>query len=243
MKGQRLGAVTPDLGRTATMRPAAHVDDSRRHLDHDVLHELSTIALLASLLNSSTELGPESRRRAKQIITEVGWLEKLVRSYESAARDIDDPEVQVREVVQLESLVQSIVTTARAHIDTDITITTTAVGVVADRIALGRALRNLIWNALDAAGPTGHLTVRVTERIGMAAVDIEDDGPGFGNRETTGTCLGLEIVRQVVAAYAGQIEIGRSPLGGCRVRMTLPAVAASSAEDDGIDTFDTAATG
>jgi signal transduction histidine kinase len=228
------------LRRSAPEGPNGRQDNGRRQLDHDVLHELSTIALLASLLNSSTELSPESRQRTRQIMAEVGWLEKLVRSYQTAARDMASPEAQIREEVQLDSLVQSVITTARAHIGTDIILETTTVRVAADRIALGRALRNLIWNGLEAAGPNGHLVVRVTERAGTAAVDIEDDGPGFGNRESTGMCLGLEIVRQVVAAYAGEIEIGGSALGGCLVRMTFPALAGQDAEEDGVDPFEAA---
>src|ERR1700719_2991538 len=55
-------------------------NDGRQRLDHDVLHELSTIMLLASLVIESADVGTESRRRARQIITEARWIEKLVRS-------------------------------------------------------------------------------------------------------------------------------------------------------------------
>jgi two-component system sensor histidine kinase BaeS len=202
--------------------PAAP-DEARRRLDHDVLHELSTIALLASLLNSSADLGPENRRWAKQIMTEIRWLEKLVRSYQNAG---EDPVAGLpgRQPVRVDLLVKGIVQTARAHTETRITCAATPATVLADRTSLGRALRNLIWNALKAAGEAGHVDVHVLLCDGSAVVDIHNDGPAFDPGKRSGTRLGLEIVRQVVAAYDGEVQIGGSPLGGCRVTLRLPAV-------------------
>lgn len=122
-------------------------------------------------------------------------------------------------------MIRGILRTARAHVDTRIELTAPSVTVVADRIALGRALRNLIWNALEAIGPEGRLDVRITEEDGNAIVDIQDNGPGFGAGKPSGSHLGLEIVRQVVDAYDGRVEIGKSELGGGRVWLILPAVA------------------
>jgi signal transduction histidine kinase len=42
------------------------------------------------------------------------------------------------------------------------------------------------------------------------------------NRATGGAGLGLAVVRSLVEAHGGTIEIGAAPGGGTRVNVTLP---------------------
>jgi|SRR3954471_21175968 hypothetical protein len=44
-----------------------------RPLDHDIRHELGTIALSASLLGTANEVRPDSRRRAEEIDPLMFW--------------------------------------------------------------------------------------------------------------------------------------------------------------------------
>ncbi|MBR0343850.1 MAG: sensor histidine kinase, partial [Rudaea sp.] len=77
-------------------------------------------------------------------------------------------------------------------------------------------------------------------REGGLALSVEDDGQGLdvsaetalmrgGRLDESGTAhhgLGLSIVRDLVEATAGEIELGRSrELGGLRVALTWPEVA------------------
>ncbi len=98
--------------------------------------------------------------------------------------------------------------------------------------------RNVFANALEAApGP-----VRVTVRCGPAAVRGEpavrvavcDDGPGFTpaqrqnvfepfyTTKTRGTGLGMAIVRRIVEAHGGEIEVGDRDCPGAEIVITLP---------------------
>ena len=45
---------------------------------------------------------------------------------------------------------------------------------------------------------------------------------GVGVQDRPGSGLGLAIVRQDIAAHGGTVEIGDSPLGGCRITVRLP---------------------
>lgn len=68
-------------------------------------------------------------------------------------------------------------------------------------------------------------------------VCVDDDGPGIDEGQTEavlgrgvrldesvpGSGLGLAIVHDAVRAYGGALALERSPLGGLRVRVTLPA--------------------
>ena len=109
--------------------------------------------------------------------------------------------------------------------------------VLGDRLALRRVFANIIDNAL-AYGHAAH--VRAALKDGAVVVSIDDEGPGIPadqrqtvlepfhrmeksrNRATGGAGLGLAVVRNLVEAHGGTIEIGASPGGGTRVSVTLP---------------------
>jgi signal transduction histidine kinase len=91
------------------------------------------------------------------------------------------------------------------------------------------AKREVIVRAQFDAADEAHDT-------GKIVLEVEDDGPGLpkeqredalvrGKRldETKpGSGLGLSIVAETVAMYGGEIDLGLSPSGGLRVRLTLP---------------------
>jgi signal transduction histidine kinase len=78
---------------------------------------------------------------------------------------------------------------------------------------------------------------RAASDPGRLVLRIDDDGPGLTQAEIAeagqrgkrldetkpGSGLGLSIVADLVALYRGETQFGRSPLGGLRVEVTLPA--------------------
>ena len=104
-------------------------------------------------------------------------------------------------------------------------------------VALKRALRNLIENAVRYGGKA-----RVSAVIDQAAVTIavEDDGPGLPpdqiedafqpfvrlepsrSTETGGIGLGLAIARSIVRAHGGSLMLVNRPEGGLRAEIRLP---------------------
>ena len=98
----------------------------------------------------------------------------------------------------------------------------------------------LLGNLLDNACKWAAEKVRVAVASGPGLdLTVEDDGPGIpkerrsallarGGRldeEEEGHGLGLAIAQDIVAAYGGRLELGRSAeLGGLRVRVVLPPV-------------------
>jgi two-component system sensor histidine kinase HydH len=93
------------------------------------------------------------------------------------------------------------------------------------------ALLNVIRNAAQASPPRGRVVVRIEDRGNYAAIFVDDEGQGFPEAETprlfepffttraTGTGIGLAVVRRVVEANRGTLEIARTPLGGGRLGM------------------------
>jgi signal transduction histidine kinase len=107
----------------------------------------------------------------------------------------------------------------------------------ADPDKIDQVVGNLVENALRHG--EGTVTVTVAPYDGGAEVLVEDEGEGIppetaarvftrfwrGNRGR-GTGLGLYIVKGLVEAHGGSVEVGRAASGGARFRFVLPAGAA-----------------
>jgi two-component system, NtrC family, sensor histidine kinase HydH len=106
------------------------------------------------------------------------------------------------------------------------------VAMDADLVQL--ALGNVILNAVQASPTGAKVTLRLQDRGGAGALIVDDEGSGFPRdsverflepfytTRATGTGIGLAVVRRVVEACAGSIEISQSPTGGGRFTMLFP---------------------
>lgn len=106
--------------------------------------------------------------------------------------------------------------------------------VPADRDLLGRALGNLLSNALDAMPEGGTLRLRTLVGPGTVSVEVEDTGPGLNQEQKTrlftpyyttkraGTGLGLAIVQGIVSDHGGRIEVRSEPGVGTVFTLVLP---------------------
>ena len=107
-----------------------------------------------------------------------------------------------------------------------------------DADKLDQIMANLLENAVRHG--SGHVTIDIeaapSSDAAGASVTVTDEGEGIpeglhdrvftrfwrsGRRGGTG--LGLYIVRGLVEAHGGRIEVGRAPTGGALFRFVLPA--------------------
>jgi two-component system nitrogen regulation sensor histidine kinase NtrY len=104
-----------------------------------------------------------------------------------------------------------------------------------DARLLGRALRNLVENALRATGGGGRIAVHARRRGDEVEVEVEDDGPGvspadldrifepYFSTHDSGTGLGLPIARRIAEEHGGRLTARNRDTGGLRVTMSWPA--------------------
>lgn len=97
--------------------------------------------------------------------------------------------------------------------------------------SIERALANLVQNAVEHGGDA------IIVRIDAASVEVEDNGQGIPKEEhervlepfhrlrphSSGTGLGLNLVKQVVDHHCGRISIAKAETGGAIVRIEFPA--------------------
>jgi len=122
-------------------------------------------------------------------------------------------------------------------------------GVVdADPDALGRALWNLLDNAVKYSGASRTVFVNVDVRDGSVAISVRDQGLGIPRHEQEaifekfvrgaasrthgikGTGIGLAMVRHIVRAHGGEVRLESAPGAGSTFTIVLPS-ANSTAEE------------
>ena len=101
----------------------------------------------------------------------------------------------------------------------------------ADPDLIGRAVLNLVLNAIEAAA--GRVIVELAPRGEGFSLAVSDDGPGsapdvidrlfdpFFTTKDVGTGLGLSIVHRIVDAHDGTIAASNAPKGGARFELTI----------------------
>jgi two-component system, NtrC family, nitrogen regulation sensor histidine kinase NtrY len=106
--------------------------------------------------------------------------------------------------------------------------------VQADAEQLGRALQNLLLNAIDALPEGGQVAVRTAGGPETVRIDVSDSGTGLTDEErqrlftpyyTTkqhGTGLGLAIVQSVVADHRGRIWVDSREGRGTTFHVEIP---------------------
>ncbi len=118
-----------------------------------------------------------------------------------------------------------------------------AVTVAGDRERLKQVLVNLVDNAIKYTPPGGCVTVEVGAEGETAFVSVEDNGIGIDpghlerifdrfyrvspDRGESGAGLGLAIVRSIIDAHGGTVELRSAPTMGSSFRVELPLAPAN----------------
>ena len=112
--------------------------------------------------------------------------------------------------------------------------------VVGDPAWLEQCLRNLIGNAAKYAASGKWIGIRLRREEGFAAIRVEDRGPGVEaadlkklfapfyrarsavEAQTEGSGIGLSVVKRIVEAHRGTVDLKSEPGKGCIFTVRLP---------------------
>jgi signal transduction histidine kinase len=225
METQKKYARLPDQRRRATRRSDDFGPGGRAELCHDLREPAATIVMLADA--AATESGDPLavRRRLRQIQAQARWLAALLESGSTS----DEPRLlDVGALVKdcLEHIALNGPHSPTVEVPVGVAL------VEAPPIALRRAVANVIANAVRAAGPDGAVVVRIGHSGDFVAVEVEDDGPGFG-RIPTVHGVGLEITDAALRFLGGGLEISAVPSGGTCVCLRIPLSPSRTAREGG----------
>lgn len=236
-----------ERSRLTAERVAAWREVARR-IAHEVKNPLSPIRVAVENLLRTKERAPVDLARAVEeegevILQEVESLRRLVDEFSAFARlpapsfAPCDPGKLVRQAVA-----RIAERAGRLGVSLVEDLADAPVEIAADAEQLGRALRNVLDNALDALEGSARKEIRV--RLGrvsggwgaMAEFEVKDTGCGLDAEarrrifepyfttkgERGGSGLGMAIVHRIVTEHGGVALADGSPGGGTVITLRLP---------------------
>ena len=223
---------------------------------HELKNPLAGIEVMAGLLRRQVSDLPDAQSLVADILSEaklansiVVEMLEFVRPIRLQVEQTDVAEVLHQAVTTAESKA------TRGNVDLKLSIDRSLPLVDGDHNQLCQVFTNLLTNAFEALDGRGHVeitaAVQLMEQdpafatdnpapVRMLVVEVADDGPGvqadqndrifdpFFTTKPQGSGLGLPIVRKIVDAHDGRIDLDSSPGRGTRFRVTLPVSSGSS---------------
>ncbi len=244
------GLMAPALKRKWTEIPAVErkkalpvrrdSDAGLETLAASVAHEIrNPVAAVKSLVQQMAE-APEHEDNAEYARVALEELERVERSIAHLLRYAREEHFKPSET-RLDRVIESAIGTFDGRLDGIIVERELEqVALRADAEQLRRVFINLVGNALDAMAddetPAATLTVACGRNLAGTEVwaRVADSGPGmsakqldrvfepFQTSKARGTVLGLAIVRKVVAAHGGTVEVRSEPGLGTEFSLRLP---------------------
>jgi signal transduction histidine kinase len=205
----------------------------------DASHQLRTplAALRLRLENLERDVAVAGRAELDGALTEVERLSRLVDALLTLARADRAPTAP--RPLALEPLVdERMAAWAALAEEREVRLRARTRGAPAALATPGRieqVLDNLLANALDASPPRGTITVEADAVGPWVELRVTDEGPGMSAEDRTrafdrfwrsapgseGFGLGLAIVRRLVRADGGAVELREAPSGGLQAVVRL----------------------
>ncbi len=228
----------------------AETERERRRLMADVSHELRTplTVIQGNVEGMIDGLYPADRESLERILVETRQLERLIEDLRTLSLADAGALGLTREATDLGALAADTVAAWEPQADqAGVRLETTAdaglPSLELDPLRLRQVLTNLVANALRHTPAGGNVRVVVRAAASGQLVEVIDSGTGMDadaashafdrfwrSPESTGAGLGLAIVRDLVAAHGGTVELDTAPGRGTTVRIRLPSADTTEAE-------------
>jgi signal transduction histidine kinase len=211
-----------------------------RRLAHELKNPIFPIQLSIETLRRVAEEDSSGRRLADlfreaslTILDELRSLRKIIDEFSLFAR-MPAPQPAPLAVNEIVEQALRLYSPRAGGVEVSTELAGDLPPVTGDRDLLGRALGNLVSNALDALGGAGRLTLRTARHGDGVRIDVEDTGPGLSDEQRTrlftpyyttkrgGTGLGLAIVQGIVSDHGGRVEVSSAPGRGTAFTLFLP---------------------
>ncbi|MCK5739271.1 HAMP domain-containing protein [bacterium] len=213
---------------------------------HELRSPLTSIAGFSELLQDSSISREQQHDFAKIILTEANRLGELINKFldisriESGKNQLNKIETTVFEVV-FNVLGGNIHIAERKQIEVETDFPDDLPLIRVDSEMMGEVILNLFSNAVKYSPPHTKVTLRAWQSESQLAIQITDQGYGIPEKDiskifdkfyrvsdsdreetVTGTGLGLALVKEVVEAHNGTIDVVSHPDKGSQFTVRLP---------------------
>jgi len=216
-----------------------------RQVAHEIKNPLTPIQLSAEHLrrvhlDRGRPLEPVLEGCVDSILSQVRLLRQIASEFSSFASTPSARRAPASLHDLVEEVVRPYVTGAGERVAFQVDVPAELPILSLDRTLVGRALTNVIDNALHAMPGEGTLSISGWEAGGTVALRIEDNGVGmdeeaqqrlfepYFSTKAVGTGLGLSIARRNIELNGGTIAVSSEKGHGTTVTITFPIGNSSS---------------
>jgi two-component system, OmpR family, phosphate regulon sensor histidine kinase PhoR len=235
-------------------------NDFLSSVSHELTTPITSVRMFIDTLRQERVSDPAEKARCLEIIDrEMARLDVLVGKLvalsrlEAGRQPFERKPIAVVDIVE-EALAAFEVTRVGAAVDLTVELEPD-LHVVGDRPQLVQVLSNLLANAWKYT-PGGDQRITVRARAlprRRVALEVADNGPGIPDADrqrifvefergraaaesrAAGFGLGLAIVRAIVRAHSGRVDLLNNPGGGALFRVTLPRGPREAAEHRAVE--------
>jgi signal transduction histidine kinase len=221
---------------------------------HELKNPLAGIEVMAGLLRRQVPDSPDAHSLLADIISEAKLANAIVVEMLEFVRPIrlQMEQTDLREVLQ-QSMTLAEGKAPRGDISLKLELSRNLPMIDGDFHQLCQVFSNLLINAFEALEGQGQIRIRAAAELvepdpafsaddpptHAVVVEVIDNGPGvpgdltdrifvpFFTTKPKGSGLGLPIVRKIVDAHEGRIDLSSDVETGTRFRVTLPVSTAS----------------
>ena len=216
-----------------------------RQVAHDIKNPLTPIQLSAEHaqrvnIDRGRPLSPALDECVTAILHQVRLLRQIASEFSSfASSPTARPEATALPAL-LEEVVSPYRTGLTGRVEIAIDMPTILPLVLIDRTLFGRAVTNVMENALHAMPGGGRLSIRASSHESRVTIAIADTGVGMDSEaisrifepyfstKATGTGLGLTIAKRNIELTGGTIDVTSAKGVGTTVTFSVPALAGNA---------------
>jgi signal transduction histidine kinase len=204
-------------------------------VSHEIKNPLGIIRSTSELLGEMPEADEPHKRLSNVITEESTRLNQIVTEFLDFAR----PEVPNPHDCHLEEIIKRLISFMRPELDkrsikVDDNLNGRSLKLFADQELLYRAFLNILINAMEAMEDGGEIAIRVEKERDLYSIEFKDTGCGiseenanrvlkpFFTTKNKGSGLGLSIVKKIVEAHSGTVDIQSREGEGTKIMVRLP---------------------
>ncbi len=210
-----------------------------RQVAHDIKNPLTPIQLSAEHLrrvhrDRGLPLSPVLETCIDTILKQVRLLRQIAGEFSSFASTPSPRPVPTHPGALVREVVDAYAVGLAEWVALEVVVAPDLPEIVVDRTLIGRALTNVLENALHAMPGGGRLRVEALRRDEWIVVEVVDSGVGmdaeaverifepYFSTKAIGTGLGLTIAKRNVELHGGTVEVSSALGAGTTVRLSLP---------------------
>jgi signal transduction histidine kinase len=220
-------------------------ENLRKQLTSDVAHELRTpLTTVATHIEAMIEgVWEPTSERLKSCYEEIIRITKIIHDLENIAKIERDNLELKKTYIDLYEIANKVLNSFEIDIknkNLKVSITGSASNILADRDRISQVIFNLLSNAIKYTPDYGEININFSESEESIIFTVKDSGIGISkdelpfiferfyradksrNRNTGGTGIGLAVVKSIISAHGGKVDVQSKLNEGSCFYVTLP---------------------